>query len=101
MKINWSNVTVSGKELMAVIVFVFSMSGIYYKLFYNNDMQRMELENYRKLTDVRLKTIEDNQKIQTKIFDVQIKVLMEDYTGRRAIEDFKNSNEYVPLTRKK
>lgn len=61
----------------------------------------MELENYRKLTDVRLKTIEDNQKIQTKIFDVQIKVLMEDYTGRRAIEDFKNSNEYVPLTRKK
>lgn len=100
MRVDWTNIQISGKELIAVVAFVFSMSGIYYKLFYNNDMQRTMVENYIKVSDARMDALEINQKTQSKIFEAQIQMLTDDYKVRKAIDDYKKSTEFVPLKQK-
>lgn len=98
MRIRWEDIQISGKELLAVIVFIFSMSGIYYKLFYDKDMSEKVFQSYMKTNDARIDLMEANQKTQNQIFHEQLRILSDDYKERKAIEKYQKEN-FQPLKR--
>lgn len=42
--ITWKSVVFSSKDVIYIIAFVFSMSGIYYKLFFQEDMRTVQMQ---------------------------------------------------------
>lgn len=76
-RFTWNDLTLTAKEFVGAIIFVFSMSGIYYKIYFNQSTQE---ERVRRVEQFML----ENSKKQD--------VLWEDYIRRKAIEDYKKTN---------
>lgn len=94
--IDWKNIRINIKELIAAVVFTFTISGVWYKLYFvfpeeqralksKYDTLQKEFSDYKEKTDSRIRILED------------------DKTARDAIQKVVENpqNNFYPMTRLK
>ena len=59
---SWDRISISPKEFIAGLVFVFTMSGVWYKVYYNSETTNKEVHKLERRVDSvegRVKVMED------------------------------------------
>lgn len=96
--IDLSNINIGLKEFIAAIVFVASLSGVYYNLYYKQDAQRVDFQNKVEKLQTKLEALEKQINTNTD----NIKTLLDDKTARDAVNNAaRNQPNFVPMQRVK
>lgn len=98
-RIDWNNLTFTGKELITIGSFCFAISGLYYKTIITD--AKNEQKNLAQTTsfDSRLLQLEE----ENKTLRQEIRVLQDNDLKRSTLESSSNesSNGYLPLKRRR
>lgn len=96
--IDWTNINIGLKEFLAAMVFVISMSGVYYNLYYKQDSIRVDLQG--KID----KLSEENKSLKASLttLGTDVQNLKDDKTARDAVNNAAiNQSNFVPMRRVK
>lgn len=97
-RIDWNNLTFSGKELITIGSFCFAISGLYYKTIITDSQNEQKYIAQTTAFDKRMMVLED----ENKSLKIQIRVLQDNDLKRTIIEESQNesSNGYLPLKKR-
>ena len=89
------SLTFTLKELIGVVVFLFSMRGIYYKLYYERENDRVAQQTHVKESEKRFELLEQGQRLINQRLD-----RLEQQDIIRTTKEQFSSQGYVPLKKK-
>jgi hypothetical protein len=80
---DWKNMNFSAKDVIAITLFLFSTSGVYYKVFYEN-------ENTKRIYEMQVKTNESSIRLINARIDLlenNLRTLQDDEIKRKVREE--------------